>query len=507
MDSLMGILILLGGTAIGGVVAWLIVRSRLGAERAVLNERLGERQREADELSGLRGEQEREINDLKERLMALTGELRAHEAQAQRVPLLEEELRAAGSEMRSKGERIASLDTELEKERKATEEKQALLNEAQAKLSDAFKALASDALRLNNESFIELAKQTMAKGQEVARGDLEKRQIAIEGLVKPLRDQLGRYEEQIQKMETLRQKAYGELLNQVTSLDQTQKLLEKETGNLVKALRAPAVRGRWGEITLRRAAELAGMVEYCDFTEQSSTSTEDGMLRPDMIVRLPGGRQIVVDAKTPLSAYLDALEAPDETSRRAAMVHHAQQVFRHMEQLSAKSYWSHFDPTPDFVVLFIPGESFLGAAVEQRPDLMERGFEKRVILATPATFISLLRTVAMGWRQEQLAKNAEQISELGRELYERLSTMGDNMRKLGSSLQSSVSSYNKTVGTLESRVLVTARKFPELGIHSAKELPLVAPVETIPRVLSAPEVLPAAIEDDSGNGDGQGNAD
>lgn len=488
MNLLVASVSLVLGLALGAVIAWLAARlqaARAGVEGQLLAQRLEERTRACEQMTQACNEYKDQIELLNRRVTSLTGDLRSWETEAERVPELEKETRLLRERGQSLTERLAAMEMELQKERQAAAEKQALLDEARTKLSDTFRALAGEALSRNNESFIQLAMQNMQKEREVAKGDLEKRQQAIGEMVGAMREQLTRYETQIKAIEKERGEAYVRLAEQITQLDQSQKALGLETGRLAQALRSPKVRGRWGEVTLRRVAELAGMVEHCDFCEQATTASEDGGLRrPDMVVRLPGGRTIVIDAKTPLEGYLKSLEATDETGRNEAMALHAAHLARHMESLSQKAYWQLFDPTPDFVVLFIPGESFLGAALEQRPDLMERGFEKRVILATPATLISLLRTVALGWRQEQLARNAAEISELGGLLYERLATMGEHLATLGTNLERSVKCYNQTVASLEKRVMVTARKFGEMGLRAKKELPELAPVEIVPATVT-----------------------
>jgi DNA recombination protein RmuC len=289
-------------------------------------------------------------------------------------------------------------------------------------------------------------------------------------------------------MEQTRAGAYSELREQVRSLGDAQNLLRTEASNLVRALRAPQVRGRWGEVQLKRVVELAGMAEHCDFTEQHSVDSEDGRLRPDLVVRLPGGRTVVVDAKAPLSAYLEAVEATDEVHRSALLVDHARQVREHVMALSRKSYWEQLRPTPEFVVLFLPGESFFSAALEQDRDLIEAGAERRVILATPTTLISLLKAVSYGWKQETVAANAERVAELGRELHKRVSDLAGHVARLGKHLAGSVESYNAFVGSLESRVLPTARRFRELEAAGAEIVPEIGPVDSVTRVAQVPEL-------------------
>ncbi|MBE7445888.1 MAG: DNA recombination protein RmuC [Planctomycetia bacterium] len=378
---------------------------------------------------------------------------------------------------------IVRLETTLEHERKAAYEKLNILNDATLKLGDAFKALSSEALRSNNQSFLELAKITLEKYQTEAKGDLEQRQKAVEQLVTPIRQSLEKVDTQIQELEKARMQAYGSLTEQVKSLVYTQEKLQSETGNLVKALRAPTVRGNWGEIQLKRVVEIAGMLEHCDFYQQQTVTTEDGRLRPDMLVRLPGGKNIVVDAKTPLHSYLDALESPTEELRLSKLNAHAQQIRTHVAKLSAKSYWEQFQPTPEFVVLFLPGETFFSAALESDPALIEEGAKQQVILATPTTLIALLRAVHYGWRQEQVSENTRKISDLGQELHERIATMVEHLARLGGSLGKAVEAFNAAIASFEGRVLPSARKFAVLGAGSKKEIGELTPLDKNTRIL------------------------
>ena len=370
---------------------------------------------------------------------------------------------------------------------KNLQEQKTLLTQARQELAESFKALSGEALKTNNQAFLELAKTSFEVLHAEAKGDLAQRQQAIDELVKPLHDSLKRYEEQIHFLEQSRQSAYGGLDMHLKLLAESHQRLQQETGNLVKALSAPSVRGRWGEITLKRVAELAGMVAHCDFIEQDVVESDEGRLRPDMVVQLPGGRQIVVDAKAVLAAYLEAHETHDEAQRQERLRRHAAQIRSRMEQLSAKSYWSQFPQAPEFVVLFLPGEHFLGAAVEQDPTLIEDGFSRRIVIGTPTTLIALLRAVAYGWRQEQLSEHAQQAGKLGKDLYDRMAVLAEHLNDVGQALNKSVLAYNKAVGSIEARILPAARKFKELGIASDKDVPQVEPVESVPRPTPAGE--------------------
>jgi DNA recombination protein RmuC len=414
---------------------------------------------------------------------------------AAQLSLREKELEVAKADLsrllgdqRGLVESRARLESALESERKTSTEKIELLTKAREQASEdlqnAFKALAADALKSNNSSFLQIAQETLKRFQSEARGDLEARQKAVADLVAPVRESLSKVDAQIQQMEVARGEAYGDLRAQVQSLISTQKELQSETGNLVRALRTPNVRGRWGEIQLRRVVEIAGMLPYCDFSEQETIVGESGRLRPDLIVKLPGGKHVVVDAMTPLQAFLDAFETTDEETRRTCLANHARQVRDHINTLSGKKYWEQFDSTPEFVVMFLPGETFFSAALEQDTGLIEHGVLNKVIPASPTTLIALLKAINYGWNQEKLARNAHEISELGRELHERLRKLATHITGVGTNLDRAVEAYNQAVGSLENRVLVSARKFAELGASVAEEIPELEPIETTARALS-----------------------
>jgi DNA recombination protein RmuC len=413
-------------------------------------------------------------------------------AQSQRAEATVDELRKQLEQERQEGALVrrelaetqhatVAAETRIEEATKQLADQKSLLDQARQELMGSFQALSGEALKQNNEAFLKLAAVSFEALHVKAEGDLVQRQQAIDGLVRPLQESLQRYDEQMRLLEQSRQSAYGGLDQHLKSLAESHQRLQQETGNLVRALRAPTVRGQWGEITLKRVAELAGMVDHCDFLEQQSVAAEDGRLRPDMVVRLPGGRQIIVDAKTVLAAYLDAHEAQDDAQRAEALRRHAQQVRSRMDELSLKTYWTQFDRAPEFVVLFLPGEQFLGAALDQDPRLIEEGFARGVVLATPATLIALLRAVAYGWRQEQLNAHAEEAGRLGKDLYERMAVLAEHLNDVGQALGKSVSAYNRAVGSLETRILPAARRFKELGVSSEKDIPLLEPAELVPR--------------------------
>ena len=366
---------------------------------------------------------------------------------------------------------------------------------AHGSLETTMKALASDALASSSESFLKLAKSQLEQLQQKTTNDLEQRKQAVEHLVAPIKESLTKVDGKLQELEVARTHAYSTLSSQVQQLAETQKELRSETGNLVSALRdRPNVRGRWGEIQLRRVVEMAGMLEYCDFQTQQHVATDDGRLRPDLVVKMPGGGSVVVDAKVAGQAYIESLEAKDDASRLLKLHDHARQVRDHVVKLGAKNYWAQFERAPDFVVLFLPGETFLSAALEQDPALLEDSYGNRVLIATPTTLIGLLRTVAYGWRQETIAESAKEVSDLGRELYKRLATLTEHFSKVGDRLQSAVKAYNESVGSFERSVLPGARRLKDHGISSSSELAELKEIDLVPRTVKTPE-LPAGVPD------------
>jgi DNA recombination protein RmuC len=477
MTSFIPIVILLAGAAIGALLAWL----------------------------GLKGKAQRAFDDGKAdsatQLTAFSERLAAKDRELLKLQqAFDEEV----TENQSLVEETSRLSANLEGERRAATERSESFKQAAEALSEKFKALSRDALKDNNEEFLNLARATLEKFQQTAKGDLEQRRQAIDQLVKPLKESLEKVDGKIEEMERIRAGAYSGLIEQIKSLTSSQQQLQNETGNLVKALRTPHVRGRWGEIQLRRVVELAGMVQYCDFTEQETFANEDGRIRPDVIVRLPGNRTIVVDAKVPFEAFYESISTADDTIRLERLKEHARLVRAHIVALSRKSYWETVQPTPEFVLLFLPGESFYSAALEQDPKLIEDGINQKVIIATPTTLIALLKAISYGWQQEQRAANADEVGKLGKELYDRLRTFLAHFSDIGKNLDRAMESYNKGVGSLEARVLVTARKFKERNAITGEEIDSLEPIDKLARPLSLDEgglfpelVAPTAeLEDD-----------
>lgn len=380
------------------------------------------------------------------------------------------------------------LKTTLDIERNTNKEKLQVLEKARIQMEHTFSSLSSQALKNNNEEFLKLANENLKQFQNNAKHDLSEKEKAIETLIKPIKDALIKSEQQIHAIEKDRKHAYGALQQHLETMSLNQSALQKETRNLVQALRRPEVRGQWGEMTLKRLAELAGMVEHCDFYTQESIKTEDSLQRPDMIVRMPDGREIVVDVKTPLDAYLTAVDAASDEEREVALQRHCKNVKQRVNELASKAYWNQLKNTPDFVVLFIPGDQFLSTALDYDPSLLEDALSKQVILATPTSLVALLRAVAYGWRQEQLAENADKIRDVGEELYQRLAVFSDHLAKLGKSMDSSAKHFNNAVGSFDTRIIPSARKFKELGISEKKSLKQPEQIETATRSLETTEI-------------------
>lgn len=428
------------------------------------------------------------------RLIAEMRERASVEEVSRRVPDLEKQVTSL-SEKRDAlleynsalRQEVADLTRMVEKEQEASRERLKAYEEAENKLADAFKALSAKALEANNEQFLQLARSLMDQIRERTTGELDLKQKEFKNIVSPLSDSLNQFKEQVHRIETERIRSYSSLTDYLNTLKESQERLSGETRNLVKALRKPNVRGRWGEVQLRNVVEFAGMEPHCDFVEQESVRTLDGGLRPDMVIHMPGGKQVVVDSKTPVEAYLDAVEVDDAGERQTHLKRHAAHVKTQIDKLSSKKYWDQFDASPEFVVLFLPGENFFSAAMEQNPGLIEYALEQKVLISTPTTLIALLKTIDYGWRQKRLENNAQIISTLGRELHERIQTLVNHFSDLKKGLDRAVQSYNKAVGSLESRVLVTARRFRELGAGGGGDIPSPDPIETASRALNTTE--------------------
>ena len=382
------------------------------------------------------------------------------------------------------------LQTTLDSDRALHAAKLLAYRDAEAVFRDAFRALSDEALKSNNQAFLDLADTRLREARTAATADIDDRKKAIEILLAPMARTLGEVDREIKESERRRVQTGAELMQRIASLDTAGQDLRSQTSKLVDALKRPGVRGRWGELQLKRVVELAGMVQHCDFEEQHTVTDEDDRrMRPDVVVRLPGGKHVVIDAKAPLDAYLKALEAPDEAGRQALLAEHARQVRAHLSQLAAKGYAAHVKPGPDFVVMFLPGEMFFSAALEQDPELIEFGVEQHVVPASPTTLIALLRAVAYGWQQQAMEENARKISDLGRQLYEAVRTLGGHFDTLGARLKSSLDAYNQAVGSLEGNVLVKARKFKELQAASAfEDIKTLEPVDRVPRLIQATEL-------------------
>ncbi|HYR34940.1 MAG TPA: DNA recombination protein RmuC [Burkholderiales bacterium] len=483
-------LVLLAGLALGTAVGWFFRSRAMGPDLALARQRAEQAEKQLDEARQQAAQIQRQRDAAIEQLREESSRRASFEALAAGIPDLQREVEARSMSIlqhqrtlleitRQKEALAATIDAE----RKGFEEKLKLLEDAKKALSDAFSALSSNALRSNSEEFLKLAQAS----------------------VTPIKEALNKFDLKIQSLEVAREGAYQGLVQQVSQLLDTGKQLRSETSNLVQALRSPVIRGQWGEIQLRRVVEMAGMQNYCDFVEQETLKTESGLLRPDLIVKLPAGKTIVVDAKAPVSHYLDAMAATDEGERKLKLQAFARLVRDRITELGRKSYWDQFEDTPELVVMFLPGDHFYSAALQADPSLLEYGVEQRVLVATPINLIGLLRAVAYGWRQESIAVNAKEISELGAELYKRIADLGGHWIELGRNLSRTVEAFNGAVGSLESRVLVSARKFRELGAaSSALDIDIVEPVEKAPRSLKVLDISTAALR--SGSDAGQEKA-
>jgi DNA recombination protein RmuC len=443
--------------AAGFAIAWLWTRGSAGAGRLELERRA----------AGLDG---------------AVGELK------KQTDTLQQDLRGAQKRIEEEQKLRSAAEKDAEAQRSNLAEQRRILDDAQEKLKEAFQSLAGEALQASSRQFIELANARFDSLQKEAEGDLEQRKVAIQAMVNPLETALNELRTEVTRVESARQEAYGSLRSEVQQLALTSKELRQETGSLVSSLKQPQVKGKWGELTLRRAVELAGMSPHCDFVEQQSVETEDGRLRPDLIVHLPGGTQVVIDAKVPLHAFLAAVGSRSDAEYQQAMTQHARLVRDHISRLSAKEYWKDFEPTPEFVVLFVPGESFFSAALEHDLTLIEDAIADHVVLASPTTLIALLRAIAYGWREQLVAENAERIKDLGKQLYDRVVTFAEHLSEIAKGLERANRAYNNAVASFDNRLMPSVRKFKEMGVGSSAEVPEIDPVETSPRpLLSAPD--------------------
>jgi len=432
-------------------------------------------------IAELRAEYEIQLKEIENRASSAEAIVEERGKETQKK---ETEIAQIRNELNTERQSKVEALTRLEAAQKGFEEQKALIDTMKKEMTDTFNALSKAALDSSNESFLTLASERLGKIVEETKGKLGEHQASMDGLIKPLDEALKKYEVQIHAIEVKRKQDYTSLDEQIKMLASTHQQLQRETSSLVTALRKPQVSGSWGQLSLKRAAELAGMAAYCDFFEQISVSTETGRQRPDMIVRLPNGREIVVDAKAPVDAYMNAISKSSEEERQKALTNYVNQVRTHMNTLGSKSYWDQFPKSPEMVVMYLPGESFFSAALEHDHKLIEDSSMKKVILATPTTFIALLKAVAYGWQQEQITKNAYQISILGKELYERISTLAKHFESVGSNLEKAIGAYNKAVGSIEARVLPSVRKFRELGVATAEEIPVLEQIDQTPRNLN-----------------------
>lgn len=443
------------GFIISGIISWLIATSR-------------SRKIQGTQTTELQVNYQKRISDLEARAgsaEAIVNELR------QQSQLKDNDISQLRRDLNN--ERMAGIEaiTRLDASRKAIDEQKLLIDSMKKEMTDTFHALSSAALKSSSEDFLRLASEHLGKVISETKGRLGEHQAAMDGLIKPLQDALKKYEEQINSIEAKRRQDYGGIEEKIMMLTATHQQLQRETNNLVTALRKPQVSGSWGQLSLRRAAELAGMTAYCDFSEQVSVNTDTGRLRPDMIVRLPNGREIVVDAKAPVDAYLNAMSASLEEERDKALSNYVSQVRAHINSLGSKSYWDQFSKSPEIVVMYLPGESFFSAALEYDHKLIEDSSIKKVILATPTTFIALLKAIAYGWQQEQIAENAQKISMLGKELYERVNVWVKHVNDIGKALGRALDAYEKATGSMESRILPSVRRFKELGVTGGEDIP------------------------------------